>query len=499
MRKEKATRKELGLILKEKNRKRSTWQNKKMWYNYVMRTEEQMNGGFTMDSIKINNKSTFDTYIFVILVCIEILMSFTFLGYIHIPPISVTFAYIPILIAACLLGTAQSTILGAVFGLASMYKSSAYYVMPADMIFSPLLSGNPVGSIFLTLVSRITFGFVLGLIFSFAKKSRHTKFWTTLGAAVATRLHAFFVYLAMGIFFPRMGYDWKSTLDFHIGDIILILLCIFLVEIVRKIYSSERMKKFKNAVDHAYSHYVEYRKRHAYHSALASFLISMTILATVYFYQRTAYMIGQYGIAASDKLNTDLIHLQIQFMLAFISLNVISLAVLVLNHRYTTYQKIMGENDPLTGIMGRRIYLGCCERILKSEKATHSGWFLFIDVDDFKEINDTFGHMTGDEVLGSVAKALEAAFNDCGLAGRLGGDEFSAIIEKPIEKRELEHRINAFSKEISTALPASHRVSCSIGAHRYNCPADLSSLMEHTDAALYEAKSRGKNCYVIYE
>ena len=90
-------------------------------------------------------KSVFDTYIFIVLVCLEVLMSFTFLGYIHVPPISVTFAYIPILIAACLLGTAQSTVIGVAFGLASMYKSSAHYVMPSDMIFSPVLTSGSVG------------------------------------------------------------------------------------------------------------------------------------------------------------------------------------------------------------------------------------------------------------------------------------------------------------------------------------------------------------------
>ena len=81
-------------------------------------------------------------------------MSFTFLGYVHIPPISVTFAYIPILFAALLLGTWQSAAIGAVFGLASMYKSTAYYVLPADMLFSPFMSGNPVRSFVLSVGTR---------------------------------------------------------------------------------------------------------------------------------------------------------------------------------------------------------------------------------------------------------------------------------------------------------------------------------------------------------
>lgn len=122
---------------------------------------------------------------------------------------------------------------------------------------------------------------------------------------------------------------------------------------------------------------------------------------------------------------------------------------------------------------------------------------MFIDLDDFKTINDTIGHMTGDEVLKIVAKALKTTLDGCGLVGRLGGDEFSAIIEKTIEKHELESLIDGFSADILTVLLDPHRVSCSIGAHRYSCPADLSSLMENTDEALYEAKSLGKARHVI--
>lgn len=108
---------------------------------------------------------------FLILIVFEILMSFTFLGYIHIPPISVTFAYIPILVAACILGTVQSTVIGAVFGLASMYKSCVSYACSADMLFSPFMSGNPLGSVVLAFGTRTLFGLIVGLAFSAAKKT----------------------------------------------------------------------------------------------------------------------------------------------------------------------------------------------------------------------------------------------------------------------------------------------------------------------------------------
>ncbi len=89
----------------------------------------------------------FEKYVFVLLLAIELIMSFTFLGFIHIDPISLTTAYIPIVVAGCLLGPLESTLIGLVFGLASMYKASALYVVSDDKIFSPLYSGNPIGSI----------------------------------------------------------------------------------------------------------------------------------------------------------------------------------------------------------------------------------------------------------------------------------------------------------------------------------------------------------------
>lgn len=89
----------------------------------------------------------FEKYVFVLLLAIELIMSFTFLGFIHIDPISLTTAYIPIVVVGCLLGPLESTLIGLVFGLASMYKASALYVVSDDKIFSPLYSGNSIGSI----------------------------------------------------------------------------------------------------------------------------------------------------------------------------------------------------------------------------------------------------------------------------------------------------------------------------------------------------------------
>ena len=88
-----------------------------------------------------------DRYVLGALLAIELLMSFSFLGYFHVEPISVTIAYLPVLLAGALLGPMEATAVGTVFGLTSMWKASASYVMPSDQMFSPLFSGDPLGAL----------------------------------------------------------------------------------------------------------------------------------------------------------------------------------------------------------------------------------------------------------------------------------------------------------------------------------------------------------------
>lgn len=107
--------------------------------------------------------------LFLTLIAIELLMSFSFLGYFHVEPISITFAYIPVLLAGCLLGPGASAALGCVFGLASMWKASAPYVAAGDRIFSPILSVEPISSLLLSVGARLLFGLVIGILYFLAK------------------------------------------------------------------------------------------------------------------------------------------------------------------------------------------------------------------------------------------------------------------------------------------------------------------------------------------
>lgn len=148
-------------------------------------------------------KTKFELYVFGLVLALELIMSFTFLGYIHIPPISVTTAFIPIVVAGCLFGPLESTITGFIFGLGSMYKASALYVVSVDKIFSPLHSDNPAGSIILSVGTRAVFGLVIGILFTIVRNRRFPYLWNGIISIVSPAIHSFFVYTVMGICFPE--------------------------------------------------------------------------------------------------------------------------------------------------------------------------------------------------------------------------------------------------------------------------------------------------------
>lgn len=447
---------------------------------------------------KLWRNSYFDRYLFWIIIAVELLMSFTFLGYIHIPPISITIAYLPVLAVGCLLGPEQTVMAAFVFGAASMYKASASYVMPADAVFSPFLSGAPVSSLLLSIGTRMLFGLVIGITFKYARNTRKPRLYIGLIAAIAPKIHSLIVYTAMGLLFPELGRDFHSALHWKLNDAFFVITCIVVIELLWAAYQSDFVQHIRMCIDQSDDNPYTARKMNLFFAAIELFLISMSAFATVYFAQRQSYMLEQHGIAVSERISSDLLLLQIQFLIASLALNVIIVILLIATYRYMSYKEYCIEMDVLTGVMGRRMFLYYCDKIQKSDRSdfVRTGWFLFVDADYFKAINDSLGHATGDVVLKEIAQHLQRAFGDGGKVGRLGGDEFAVMLEKPIPQQELEECLDQFLKDISHILP-DRTVSCSIGAYQFVFPQNMKHLLEEADAILYKAKEKGRACYVI--
>lgn len=447
---------------------------------------------------KLWSKSCFDRYLLGILIAIEFLMSFTFLGYIHLPPLSVTTAYIPILVAGCLLGPAQSVVIGLVFGSASMYKASATYVMPADAAFSPFLSGSPISSLLLSVGTRALFGLLIGIAFLLARKRKHFRLWAGVISMFAPKVHSLLVYTTMGVLFPELGYHFHSALHWAWDDSVFAAICVITVEVLWAIYQSKTIRHIKLCIDQSIHSPYSSKKMNLFFALLESFALCMAVFAANYFSQRESFMLNQHGIAVSPSISADLMHLQIQFLFAMLSLNAISVILLMSIYKYMAYNEYMGDLDALTGVMGRRMFLYHCEKAQKTSRPDQkrTGWFLFVDADYFKTINDTFGHSVGDQVLQEIAVNLQRMAGDDGTVGRLGGDEFAVLIESSMPQDELKRRLDQFLQRISCAL-AGKRISCSIGAYEFVFPQNIKYLLEETDNILYKAKERGRACYVM--
>jgi diguanylate cyclase (GGDEF)-like protein len=155
----------------------------------------------------------------------------------------------------------------------------------------------------------------------------------------------------------------------------------------------------------------------------------------------------------------------------------------------------MAVNDSLTGLPNRHSLLARLEHALsRAERTAERVGVMFVDLDAFKPVNDTYGHAVGDELLAQVAKRLRTCVRASDTVGRMGGDEFVILLETDvdtytpaaIEKRVREEFAGGFDV-------LGHRLGCSasIGARLYPDHArDAKSLLAGADASMYEDKQR---------
>lgn len=158
--------------------------------------------------------------------------------------------------------------------------------------------------------------------------------------------------------------------------------------------------------------------------------------------------------------------------------------------------KQMATKDPLTGLGNRNGFNESYERIIsQSLRHCRSFGLLIIDLDNFKSVNDSFGHQEGDRVLTEVATLINKALRNGDQAFRFGGDEFCCILDC-VESDALTQVASRLKESIceSTFLQ-SRDISCSIGGAAFDRSDTGESLFGRADHALYEVKHNGKNSY----
>ncbi|WP_321778913.1 GGDEF domain-containing protein [Sulfurimonas sp.] len=165
----------------------------------------------------------------------------------------------------------------------------------------------------------------------------------------------------------------------------------------------------------------------------------------------------------------------------------------------------LAHYDELTKLPNRVLFKEYLQRAMKrSGRTSEYNALLFIDLDNFKIINDTLGHTIGDKVLVEVAQRIKNSVRENDIVGRIGGDEFVVLIdinEKNIKL--IEEKLIAITEKILYSVKSAYgvikndlRISASIGIKFFNND-DFSivELMEHADIAMYKAKLNGKNTF----
>lgn len=158
--------------------------------------------------------------------------------------------------------------------------------------------------------------------------------------------------------------------------------------------------------------------------------------------------------------------------------------------------------DALTGLPNRRRTNELLTETLKTAwQENKRVAVLYMDVDNFKQINDTFGHMLGDQMLQLIAVRLQQAVADSGTACHMSGDEFlvSIVFDAEQEVVGLADNIMSVMKQPVLLEGKKLFISVSIGISRYpEDSADVSNLLKHADIALYESKNQGRRCYSFF-
>ncbi|MCQ4209790.1 aminotransferase class I/II-fold pyridoxal phosphate-dependent enzyme [Streptomyces longispororuber] len=153
-------------------------------------------------------------------------------------------------------------------------------------------------------------------------------------------------------------------------------------------------------------------------------------------------------------------------------------------------------HDALTGLPNRTLLLERVERaLLRSRRESHLTCLLFIDLDDFKLVNDTLGHPAGDLLLMAVGERLSASLRRSDTAARLGGDEFAVLMEDardPVDAELLAAQVLQTLSRPIRLLEDAVSVSASIGVATALDSSNADELLQHADLALYAAKAAGK-------
>lgn len=178
---------------------------------------------------------------------------------------------------------------------------------------------------------------------------------------------------------------------------------------------------------------------------------------------------------------------------------VIGILMPVKTSESAAYYLSPAARDAATGVFNKRASAEYTLDCLES-KDGKTRWIVMMDIDNFKTINDSFGHLFGDLVIQRMAEIMKEVVNSRGIVGRFGGDEFYLMLDKIPTREALKTLLKTMTKKFLHEFAPQLNVTVSIGVSRYpENGTDYETLVGMADKALYIAKEKGKNRHIIYD
>lgn len=184
----------------------------------------------------------------------------------------------------------------------------------------------------------------------------------------------------------------------------------------------------------------------------------------------------------------------VAFMLAVLAACIAVITAVFLN--YNQRMVTMENTDELTGLANRKLFSRQYQSFVRQHREEKHTLFMF-DIDYFKHINDTYGHVFGNAVLAMVGEDLRAMINECGMAARWGGDEFLGVLA--VDPEETEDILGRFMENLrNKEMDNRYRVTVSVGIVEINPKLSTEQMIKKVDEALYCSKEAGRDRITIY-
>lgn len=201
----------------------------------------------------------------------------------------------------------------------------------------------------------------------------------------------------------------------------------------------------------------------------------------------------------SDVLTTDLIN-SACFMIIGMVIGYVAPHAKLKAEIALKYAEAARDTDSFTGFFTKPAAQELIGHFLAGQ--TSGAALVITDIDNFKSVNDTYGHVCGDRVLGTISEIIRASFPEDAIKSRFGGDEIIIFIPNVSSKKQISAILDTFMERIRNELPESYScapLTCSCGVSTFPDDADTYlGLLEAADKALYNAKRNGKNQYCFY-